>query len=131
MGSKIAPVTGLFAVPHGNVDNGDGWSSRDRSHLACSAISWPVAARSAVLVAATTAHRQPRSSRLFGSPPPICARLSSSMRPTQPAAWPVTRTYLETPCLRTRVLAGLKAGAILDELRLRGDALGIMRRSTT
>jgi hypothetical protein len=31
MGIEDRTVTGLFAV-HGNVDSGDGWSSRDRSH---------------------------------------------------------------------------------------------------
>ena len=31
MGVEGRTVTGVFAV-HGNVDSGDGWTSRDRSH---------------------------------------------------------------------------------------------------
>lgn len=114
MGIEDRTVTGLFAV-HGNVDAGDGWSSRDRSHPG--------------LFGDFLADGRARAQFLWqhdGSAPPIAtidrlfevsaADLPPAVKLYAPDATggvAVTRTYLETP-RANEVLFGLKAGAIRE-----------------
>ena len=114
MGIEDRTVTGLFAV-HGNVDSGDGWSSRDRSHPG--------------LFGDFLAKGRARAQFLWqhdGSAPPIAtidrlfevdaADLPPAVKLYAPDATggvAVTRTYLET-ARANEVLAGLKAGAIRE-----------------
>ncbi len=114
MGIEDRTVTGLFAV-HGNVDAGDGWSSRDRSHPG--------------LFGDFLAGGRARAQFLWqhdGSAPPIAtidrlfevaaADLPPAVKLYAPDATggvAVTRTYLETT-RASEVLAGLKAGAIRE-----------------
>lgn len=114
MGIEDRTATGLFAV-HGNVDSGDGWSSRDRSHPG--------------LFGDFLAKGRARAQFLWqhdGSAPPIAtidrlfevnaADLPPAVKLYAPDATggvAVTRTYLET-ARANEVLAGLKAGAIRE-----------------
>ncbi len=114
MGIEDRTVTGLFAV-HGNVDAGDGWSSRDRSHPG--------------LFGDFLAGGRARAQFLWqhdSSAPPIAtidrlfevnaADLPPAVKLYAPDATggvAVTRTYLETT-RANEVLAGLKAGAIRE-----------------
>ena len=107
-------VTGIFAV-HGNVDAGDGWTSRDRSHPG--------------LFGDFQADGRSRAKFLWqhrSQDPPIATidRLFEVSQADLPAAVKlyapdasggvgVTRTYLDTP-RANEVLAGLKAGAITE-----------------
>ncbi len=107
-------VTGIFAV-HGNVDAGDGWTSRDRSHPG--------------LFGDFLADGRDRAKFLWqhrSQDPPIAtidrlfevsaADLPPAIKAYAPDATggvAVTRTYLDTP-RANEVLAGLKAGAITE-----------------
>jgi len=107
-------VTGIFAV-HGNVDSGDGWTSRDRSHPG--------------LFGDFQADGRSRAKFLWqhrSQDPPIATidRLFEVSAADLPAAVKlyapdatggvgVTRTYLDTP-RANEVLSGLKAGAITE-----------------
>jgi len=107
-------VTGVFCV-HGNVDAGDGWTSRDRSHPG--------------LFGDSTADGRSRVKFLWqhrSMDPPIAtidtlfevspADLPAAVKLYAPDATggvAVTRTYLDTP-RADEVLAGLKAGAITE-----------------
>lgn len=114
MGIEGRTVTGVFAV-HGNVDAGDGWTSRDRSHPG--------------LFGDFMADGRPRCKFLWqhwSKLPPIATvdRLFEISAADLPAAVKlyapdttggvgVTRTYLETP-RADEVFAGLKAGALTE-----------------
>lgn len=107
-------VTGIFAV-HGNVDAGDGWTSRDRSHPG--------------LFGDFLADGRDRAKFLWqhrSQDPPIAtidklfevsaADLPPAIKAYAPDATggvAVTRTYLDTP-RANEVLAGLKVGAITE-----------------
>ena len=101
MGVEGRTVTGVFAV-HGNVDSGDGWTSRDRSHPG--------------IFGNFTADGRARCKFLWqhrSDQPPIATvdRLFEIAAADLPAA--VKLTYLETP-RADEVLTGLKAGAITE-----------------
>lgn len=114
MGVEGRTVTGVFAV-HGNVDSGDGWTSRDRSHPG--------------IFGNFTADGRARCKFLWqhrSDQPPIATvdRLFEIAAADLPAAVKlyapdatggcgVARTYLETP-RADEVLTGLKAGAITE-----------------
>lgn len=115
MGIEDRTVTGIFAV-HGNVDDGDGWtSSGDRSHPGLFADFTVDGRKRAVFL---WQHR-------MGDPPIATidklfevskADLPAPVRLYAPDATggvAVTRTYLETP-RGDEVLAGLKAGALSE-----------------
>lgn len=107
-------VTGIFAV-HGNVDDGDGWSSRDRTHPG---VFGDFKDRGRARAVFLWQHNS--------SLPPIAAiddlyevgraDLPDAVRAYAPDATggvAVKRTYLETP-RADEVLAGLKGGAITE-----------------
>lgn len=115
MGVDGRTVTGCFCV-HGNVDDGDGWTSRgDRSHPGLFGDFTVNGRKRAVFL---WQHR-------MGEPPIATidklfeierADLPAPVRLYAPDATGgvgVTRTYLETP-RGDEVLAGLKAGAIAE-----------------
>lgn len=115
MGIEDRTVTGIFCV-HGNVDDGDGWtSSGDRSHPGLFGDFTVDGRKRAVFL---WQHR-------MGDPPIATidklfevgkADLPAPVRLYAPDATggvAVTRTYLETP-RGDEVLAGLKAGALAE-----------------
>lgn len=115
MGIEDRTVTGVFCV-HGNVDDGDGWtSSGDRSHPGLFGDFTVDGRKRAVFL---WQHR-------MGDPPIATidklfevskADLPAPVRLYAPDATggvAVTRTYLETP-RGNEVLAGLKAGALSE-----------------
>jgi len=114
MGIDGRSVTGIFAV-HGNVDSGDGWSYRDRSHPG--------------LFGDFTAEGRKRSVFLWqhdSSAPPIAtidnvyevgkADLPPAVQlyaPNATGGVAVKRTYLDTP-RANEVLQALQAGALSE-----------------
>jgi hypothetical protein len=115
MGIDDRTVTGIFCV-HGNVDDGDGWTSRgDRTHPGLFGDFTVNGRKRAVFL---WQHR-------MGEPPTATidklfevdkADLPAPVRLYAPDATggvAVTRTYLETP-RGNEVLAGIKAGAIKE-----------------
>jgi HK97 family phage prohead protease len=115
MGIEDRTVTGCFCV-HGNVDDGDGWTSRgDRSHPGLFG-DFTVNGRKRVVFLWQHRMGEPPTAtidRLFeidkaDLPAPV--RLYA---PDATGAVAVTRTYLDTP-RGNEVLAGLKAGAIKE-----------------
>jgi hypothetical protein len=114
LGIDDRTVTGIFCV-HGNVDSGDGWSSRDRSHPG--------------LFGDFKAGNRDRAVFLWqhnSNDPPIAtiddlydvsaADLPPAVRLYAPDATggvAVKRTYLDTP-RGNEVLAGIKASAIRE-----------------
>lgn len=114
MGIDDRTVTGIFCV-HGNVDSGDGWSFRDRSHPG---VFGDFTSKGRDRVVFLWQHRS--------MDPPIATidRLYDVARADLPEAVlkyapdatggaAVVRTYLDTP-RASEVLAGLKAGAIRE-----------------
>jgi len=107
-------VTGIFTV-HGNVDDGDGWSSRDRSHPGVFG-DFTVAGRDRAVFLWQHNSREPPIAtidRLFevsaiDLPPAV-----KLYAPDATGGVAVTRTYLETPRAE-EVLAGLKSGALKE-----------------
>ncbi len=107
-------VTGVFAV-HGNVDAGDGWTARDRSHPGLFGDFTVDGRKRAVFLWQHRSQDPPIATidRLFeisaaDLPPAVKAYASDAT-----GGVAITRTYLDTP-RANEVLAGLKAGAITE-----------------
>jgi len=114
MGIEGRTVTGIFCV-HGNVDDGDGWSSRDRSHPGLFG-DFTVNGRKRVVFLWQHASYEPPTAVIddlfevarMDLPPPVL-----KYAPEATGGTAVKRTYLETP-RGNEVLAGLTAGAITE-----------------
>lgn len=114
MGIEGRTVTGVFAV-HGNVDSGDGWSSRDRSHPGLFGDFTVAGRKRAVFLWQHRSAEPPIATidQLFEVAP---ADLPASVKLYAPEATggvAVKRTYLDTP-RGNEVLAGLTSGAISE-----------------
>lgn len=114
MGIDGRTVTGIFAV-HGNIDDGDGWSSRDRSHPGLFGDFTTNGRKRVVFLWQHNSFEPPIASidQLFevargDLPPPVL-----KYAPDATGGTAVKRTYLETP-RGNEVLAGLNAGAITE-----------------
>jgi HK97 family phage prohead protease len=122
MGIEDRTVTGIFAV-HGNVDAGDGWTSRDRSHPGLFGDFTVEGRKRAVFLWQHNSFEPPIATidRLFdvalADLPPAVQKYA----PDATGGTAVTRTYLDTP-RGNEVLAGLKSGA-LSEMSYAYDAL--------
>jgi HK97 family phage prohead protease len=114
MGIDDRSVTGIFAV-HGNTDDGDGWSTRDRSHPGMFG-DFTVDGRSRVVFLWQHNSYDPPIAtidRLFDV---SAAELPPAVKlyaPDATGGTAVTRTYLDTP-RGNEVLSALKAGAITE-----------------
>lgn len=114
MGIDDRTVTGIFAV-HGNLDSGDGWTMRDRSHPGLFGDFTVDGRKRAVFLWQHRSQDPPIATidRLFEV---AAADLPPAVRAYAPDATggvAVARTYLDTP-RANEVLAGLKAGAITE-----------------
>lgn len=114
MGIDDRTVTGIFAV-HGNLDSGDGWTMRDRSHPGLFGDFTVDGRKRAVFLWQHRSQDPPIATidRLFEV---AAADLPPAVRVYAPDATggvAVARTYLDTP-RANEVLAGLKAGAITE-----------------
>lgn len=115
MGIEDRTVTGIFCV-HGNVDQGDGWTSAgDRSHPGLFGDFTADGRKRAVFLWQHRSGEPPTATidRLFevdkaDLPPPV--RLYA---PDATGGVAVTRTYLDTP-RGNEVLSALKAGALCE-----------------
>lgn len=115
MGIEDRTVTGIFCV-HGNLDDGDGWTSRgDRSHPGLFGDFTVDGRRRAVFLWQHCSYDPPIATidLLFevaraDLPQPVLA-----YAPDATGGVAVKRTYLDTP-RGSEVLAGLKAGAITE-----------------
>lgn len=114
MGIDGRTVTGIFAV-HGNVDDGDGWTSRDRSHPGLFG-DFRVSGRSRAVFLWQHDSSQPPIATIDDVFEVGLADLPAPVRQYAPDATggvAVRRTYLETPRAE-EVLAGLRSGAISE-----------------
>lgn len=115
MGIEDRTVTGIFCV-HGNLDDGDGWTSRgDRSHPGLFGDFTVEGRRRAVFLWQHDAHAPPTAKidQLFevaAADLPAAVRLYA---PDASGGVGVKRTYLDTP-RGNEVLSALKAGAISE-----------------
>jgi hypothetical protein len=122
MGIEDRTVTGIFAV-HGNVDAGDGWTSRDRSHPGLFGDFTVDGRKRAVFLWQHNSAEPPIATidRLFDVARADLPPAVQKYAPDATGGTAVTRTYLDT--LRgNEVLAGLKSGA-LSEMSYAYDAL--------
>lgn len=114
MGIDDRTVTGIFAV-HGNVDQGDGWSSRDRSHPGVFGDFTADGRKRVVFLWQHASYDPPIASidQLFevsrADLPPAVLKYA----PDATGGTAITRTYLDTP-RANEVLAGLRAGALTE-----------------
>lgn len=114
MGIEGRTVTGIFCV-HGNVDDGDGWSSRDRSHPGMFGDFTANGRKRTVHLWMHNSYEPPIASidQLFevarGDLPPAVLKYA----PDATGGCAVKRTYLDTP-RGNEVLAGLTAGALQE-----------------
>jgi len=114
MGIEGRTVTGIFAV-HGNVDAGDGWAMRDRTHPGLFGDFTVDGRKRAVFLWQHRSQDPPIATidRLFEV---AAADLPPAVRAYAPDATGgvgVTRTYLDTP-RANEVLAGLTGSAITE-----------------
>lgn len=114
MGIEDRTVTGLFCV-HGNVDDGDGWSSRDRSHPGLFGDFTVAGRRRAVFLWQHRSGDPPTATidRLFEVSAADLPPAVKLYAPDATGGVAVKRTYLDTP-RGNEVLAGLKGGAITE-----------------
>lgn len=114
MGIDGRTVTGIFCV-HGNVDDGDGWSSRDRSHPGLFGDFSADGRKRAVFLWQHNSYDPPIATidTLFevarADLPPAVLKYA----PDATGGTGITRTYLTTP-RADEVLAGLTAGALTE-----------------
>lgn len=114
MGIDERTVTGLFCI-HGNVDDGDGWFSRDRSHPGLFG-DFKVGIRDRVVMVWQHQTHQPPIASIDDIFEVSMADLPPAVKLYAPDATggvAVKRTYLDTP-RGNEVLAGIKAGAIKE-----------------
>jgi HK97 family phage prohead protease len=114
MGIEDRTVTGVFCV-HGNVDDGDGWSSRDRSHPGLFGDFTVDGRKRAVFLWQHRSMDPPTATidRLFeiaAADLPAAVKLYA---PDTTGGVAVARTYLDTP-RGNEVLAALKGGAVSE-----------------
>lgn len=114
LGIEDRTVIGIFAV-HGNVDEGDGWSSRDRSHPGLFGDFKAGQRDRAVFLWQHNSAEPPIATiddlfEVSGADLPPAVKLYA---PDATGGVAVKRTYLDTP-RASEVLAGLKAGAIRE-----------------
>ena len=114
LGIEGRTVTGIFCV-HGNVDDGDGWSSRDRSHPGLFGDFSVDGRRRAVFLWQHRSQDPPIATidELFevsrADLPPAVLRYA----PDATGGVGCKRTYLDTP-RGSEVLAGLTSGALTE-----------------
>lgn len=115
MGIEDRTVTGIFAV-HGNVDSGDGWSTRDRSHPGVFGDYTAEGGRSRVVFLWQHRSDEPPIAtvdRLFevdAADLPAAVKLYA---PEATGGTAVVRTYLDT-ARGNEVLGAIKAGALAE-----------------
>lgn len=114
MGIEGRTVTGIFAV-HGNIDDGDGWSTRDRSHPGLFGDFTVDGRKRAVFLWQHNSYDPPIATidQLFevaraDLPPPVL-----TYAPDATGGTAVKRTYLETD-RANEIFTALSAGAISE-----------------
>ncbi len=114
MGIEDRTVTGIFCV-HGNLDAGDGWTMRDRSHPGLFGDFSVDGRKRAVFLWQHRSQDPPIATidRLFEVAGADLPPAVKAYAPDATGGVAVTRTYLDTP-RANEVLAGLKAGAITE-----------------
>ena len=115
MGIEDRTVTGVFCV-HGNVDDGDGWTSRgDRSHPGLFGDFTIAGRKRAVFLWQHRMGEPPTATidKLFEIEQADLPAPVKLYAPDATGGVAVVRTYLDTP-RGNEVLAGLKAGAICE-----------------
>lgn len=114
MGVDGRTVTGIFAV-HGNVDSGDGWSSRDRTHPNLFGDFLVDGRNRAKFLWQHQGHNPPIATidRMFEVSAADLPPAVKAYAPDATGGVAVTRTYLDTP-RANEVLAGLVASAITE-----------------